>query len=248
MEQQQKNASDKRSKELEDERIRITKAHEQLAAEKQQKEERLKEWKNEAKKVVAEKQDLRKHEGELKQMAKGEYNKLSDERTISEIKKEQEYKDFFKRYDDHMKARQEVHQSAVNSIEKPWKDKFQQWEKQREEDFVCKLKAKDEKDYYTKLQAKTEVNEVLKKQLEEKDKERDVVKKSYPVRAQENLLHTQRLATELLQEKEKKMTIQQKYREFLETQIKVSPKTTLNKLKRESYEGIASAVRFYISQ
>ena len=143
--------------------------------------------------------------------------KLMQKIAQKEEENEQTYKNYFKKVDEKLKVRKDIHEAAVYSVEKKKKQKFEEWEKQREADYAQKQKQREEKEIHLKEKANHDTVETLKRQVEEKEREREEFKKSYFNRVQE-------VKGEIQQSIEKKALLQNKYREYLEQQIQNSPK------------------------
>ena len=235
MQLQHKRGLDLKNREKEEEQEHLAKVREELELEKTMKEEKLKQWKQEAAKVVFEKQQAKLQASKAKSYERQEYVKMAEDRSKKECDQEQLYKDYFKKCDEDIKFKQNIHENVVNTIEKRKKQKFADWEKQWEAEYMAKQQDKEEREKFTRLKASKDTGETLKLQIEKRDKERDDYKRNYTVRAQENLRVGQEVSGEMQKSRENKLIVQQKYREFLEMQLKAAPRTT-PKLKGESFD------------
>ncbi len=212
-----------RAQEKAAEQQELSRVHGQLEAEKSERLQKLRQWRVEAATVLNEKEQLKRNADVARSQEKAVYTRLMLDRAQKEKDEEARYRDFFRKYQDNLKVRQNLHESSVGSLERRRQLELSDWEQQRAAEYVRTLKERDDTEHQARAKAKHDTVETLRRQVEEKERQRDEQRRAYSLRAQEGVRLSQEVSKERQQSRERKVMVQQKYREFLEQQLRLAP-------------------------
>jgi len=206
-----------------------------LGEEKKQLEETRKVMEEEQRRRVQQKLNLKKEREDILQQkelvkkavkqaevqGKEEHKVLMTENACKEIEKEEKYKKFFLDYDSMMKMRLQSHVKSVSTIESMKNQQLQDWIKKNEQEYQEKLKEKEQQLRQWRNDNLVKTYGACKSIIDKNMNENTNFRKSYPMRAQENLRLTQanrEYQQKLTQEKSEQ---QKAYNEIFASQMKL---------------------------
>jgi hypothetical protein len=170
---------EKRESEVEEERERLKNIQKELKDEENKRGHKKATFVHEAQEVANRKRMIKDFESKQKMTEKAEYQQLANQNYQREVERENNYKNYFKQYDNDMSERMANHMKYVTSAEIEKHQKLDDFEKRRIREVQENAKTKEEQVQKLHLQRTLDANSINKGMIDRIDQERMSKREKY---------------------------------------------------------------------
>jgi len=219
MDEQKKKEYTIRNKELDDDNRKIEKAQQDLERERQYRQDQKLRLANDRSEDLTLKNYAKKIEEDSEKVNREEHKQLMEMNAQAQIKREYQYKSYFKTFEEKLNQKMDIHQQKVTSPETDKRKKITDWENNNERKYQEQLEMKEKREQEWRKQNHIVMHQTLQMQMKEKEsqKVKDKEEHSRKVdesrqKAMENLEYERQVKVEKKQQ-------QKLYGNTLQTQV-----------------------------